>query len=166
MRVNVHPQSHYPSSTGKVQTPQTTERTHATDAPHREEPVLTIFDQLESNVRYYCRRWPTVFTSARGPLITDEHGTEYLDFFAGAGVLNYGHNNPLFVDLAIEHLRSGKLLHSLDTFTEQKRDFLNAVNTHLLGPRHLDMVVQTVGPTGAMAVEAALQLAYLSLIHI
>ncbi len=122
--------------------------------------MLTIFDQLESNVRYYCRRWPTVFTSARGPLITDEHGTEYLDFFAGAGVLNYGHNNPLLVDLAIEHLRSGKLLHSLDTFTEQKRDFLNAVHTHLLAPRQLDMVVQTVGPTGAMAVEAALQLAY------
>ena len=122
--------------------------------------MLTIFDQLESNVRYYCRRWPTVFTSARGPLITDEHGTDYLDFFAGAGVLNYGHNNPLFVDLAIEHLRSGKLLHSLDTFTEQKRDFLNAVHAHLLAPRQLDMVVQTVGPTGAMAVEAALQLAY------
>ena len=128
--------------------------------PIREEPVLNIFDELESNVRYYCRRWPTVFTHAEGAVLTDEHGTDYLDFFAGAGALNFGHNNPVFVDIAIDHLRSRKLLHSLDTFTAEKAAFLEAVTTHLLTPRHLDMVVQTVGPTGATAIEAALQLAF------
>jgi len=120
---------------------------------------MNPFDALESNVRYYCRRWPAVFSSASGSVITDEDGVEYLDFFAGAGALSYGHNNPLFVDVAIEHLRSGRLLHSLDTFTPEKRTFLETIERTILQPRQLDMVVQTVGPTGATAVEAALQLA-------
>ena len=120
---------------------------------------MNPFEELESNVRYYCRRWPAVFATAAGSTITDEDGVEYLDFFAGAGALSYGHNNPLFVDLAIEHLRSGRLLHSLDTFTAEKRHFLETIERTILAPRQLDMVVQTVGPTGATAVEAALQLA-------
>ncbi len=122
--------------------------------------MLNTFDELESNVRYYCRRWPAVFSHSQGAFITDEAGTQYLDFFAGAGALSYGHNNPVFVDIAIEHLRSNKLLHSLDTFTAEKRTFLETVQEVLLAPRQLDMVVQTVGPTGATAVEAALQLAH------
>lgn len=120
---------------------------------------MNTFEQLESNVRYYCRRWPAVFATSRGSTITDEDSKEYLDFFAGAGVLSYGHNNPELVDVAIEHLRAGKLLHSLDTFTVEKREFLNTFEELILEPRHMDMVVQAVGPTGATAVEAALQLA-------
>jgi diaminobutyrate-2-oxoglutarate transaminase len=100
-----------------------------------------------------------VFSTARGSTIVDEDGVEYLDFFAGAGALSYGHNNPVLVDVAIEHLRAGKILHSLDTFTVEKRRFLDAMQRHVLAPRQLDMVIQTVGPTGATAVEAALQLA-------
>ena len=120
---------------------------------------MDSFDALESNVRWYCRRWPAVFASASGSTITDENGVEYLDFFAGAGVLSYGHNNPLLVEKAIEHLRAGRLTHSLDTFTAEKREFLETVDRNILAPRQLDMVVQMVGPTGATAVEAALQLA-------
>jgi diaminobutyrate-2-oxoglutarate transaminase len=126
---------------------------------NREESVINPFEEIESNVRYYCRRWPAVFSTAHGATIVDEDGVEYLDFFAGAGVLSYGHNNPLLVDVAIEHLRAGKLLHSLDTFTVEKRSFLETMQRHVLAPRNLDMVIQTVGPTGATAVEAALQLA-------
>ncbi len=117
------------------------------------------FESLESGVRYYCRRWPAVFATASGSTITNEHGVDYLDFFAGAGALSYGHNNPVLVEVAIDHLRQGKLLHSLDTFTEDKRRFLSAIHDLILEPRQLDMVVQTVGPTGATAVEAALTLA-------
>ncbi len=120
---------------------------------------MNPFEELESNVRYYCRRWPAVFSTASGSTLVDENGVHYLDFFAGAGALSYGHNNPLLVDVAIEHLRSGKLLHSLDTFTVEKRHFLEAMQRFVLAPRQLDMVIQTVGPTGATAVEAALQLA-------
>ncbi|MCU1362995.1 MAG: putative aminotransferase [Acidimicrobiaceae bacterium] len=120
---------------------------------------MDTFDDLDSNVRYYCRKWPAVFASSHGSTLVDEDGNEYLDFFAGAGALSYGHNNPLFVEVAVEHLRAGRLLHSLDTYTPEKRDFLEAVNRHVLLPRQMDMVIQTVGPTGATCVEAALQLA-------
>jgi diaminobutyrate-2-oxoglutarate transaminase len=120
---------------------------------------MNPFEALESNVRYYCRRWPAVFSTASGSVITDEDGKEYIDFFAGAGALSYGHNNPLFVEVAVEHLRAGRVMHSLDTFTPEKRAFLETIERTILGPRQLDMVVQTVGPTGATAVEAALQLA-------
>jgi diaminobutyrate-2-oxoglutarate transaminase len=120
---------------------------------------MNSFEQLESNVRSYCRKWPAVFASAQGSTITDVDGVEYLDFFAGAGALSFGHNNPVLVEVAIEHLRAGRLLHSLDTFTVEKRRFLENMQRYVLEPRHLDMVVQTVGPTGATAVEAALQLA-------
>ncbi|MHB1209833.1 MAG: diaminobutyrate--2-oxoglutarate transaminase [Acidimicrobiales bacterium] len=120
---------------------------------------MNSFEQLESNVRSYCRKWPAVFATAQGSIITDVDGVEYLDFFAGAGALSYGHNNPVLVEVAIEHLRAGKLLHSLDTFTVEKRRFLENMQRYVLEPRQLDMVIQTVGPTGATAVEAALQLA-------
>ena len=120
---------------------------------------MSPFEELESNVRYYSRQWPAVFSTAHNSTITAEDGTRYLDFFAGAGALSYGHNNPILVEVAIEHLRSGKLLHSLDTKTVEKRRFLEAIERHVLLPRKMDMVIQTVGPTGATAVEAALQLA-------
>jgi diaminobutyrate-2-oxoglutarate transaminase len=120
---------------------------------------MNAFEQFESNVRYYCRRWPVVFARSHGSTIFDEDNKAYLDFFAGAGVLSYGHNNPELVEVALSHLRSGKLLHSLDTFTVEKRDFLTTFEELILKPRHMDMVVQAVGPTGATAVEAALQLA-------
>jgi diaminobutyrate-2-oxoglutarate transaminase len=45
----------------------------------------TIFEELESNVRGYCRSWPAVFTTASGSWIHAEDGKDYLDFFAGAG---------------------------------------------------------------------------------
>ena len=50
--------------------------------------------ELESGVRSYSRGWPAVFTHAKGSVLTSEDGTEYIDFFAGAGTLNYGHNHP------------------------------------------------------------------------
>ena len=52
------------------------------------------FEQYESAVRSYCRHFPKVFTDAKGAVLTDEDGTEYIDFFCGAGAVNYGHNNP------------------------------------------------------------------------
>jgi diaminobutyrate-2-oxoglutarate transaminase len=122
---------------------------------------MTIFAEVESQVRYYCRRWPAVFARATDSTIVDEAGVNYLDFFSGAGALSYGHNDPAFLEVAIDHLRRGRLTHSLDLFTPEKRVFLEAIRDRVLGPRGLDMVVQFVGPTGATAVEAALQLAYL-----
>ncbi|MFP3915996.1 MAG: diaminobutyrate--2-oxoglutarate transaminase, partial [Actinomycetota bacterium] len=53
---------------------------------------METFERLESEVRSYVRSWPAVFEKSSGATIVDREGNEYLDFFAGAGALNYGHN--------------------------------------------------------------------------
>ena len=122
-------------------------------------PGMHVFEALESRVRSYCRAFPTVFVTARGSVLTDEHGREYLDFFAGAGTLNYGHNPPFLTEKVIEYLRSGGVTHSLDMATAAKRTFLLRFHQVILEPRGLDYRVQFPGPTGTNAVEAALKLA-------
>ncbi|MFI1379492.1 diaminobutyrate--2-oxoglutarate transaminase [Embleya sp. NPDC020886] len=120
---------------------------------------MTVFETLESEVRSYCRSWPTVFTHARGSRMYDEDGRTYLDFFAGAGALNYGHNHPLLKRALLDYLESDGVTHSLDMSTAAKRTFLERFEEVVLEPRGLDYKVQFPGPTGANTVEAALKLA-------
>lgn len=120
---------------------------------------MDTFEQLESEVRGYCRSWPTVFRTARGSRLTDVDGKEYIDFFAGAGVLNYGHNDTRMRDRLIDYLSRDGILHGLDMATEAKREFLEAFDQVILKPRGLDYKIQFPGPTGTNAVEAALKLA-------
>lgn len=119
----------------------------------------TIFETTESEVRSYCRSWPTVFSQASGSLLTDEQGREFIDFFAGAGALNYGHNNPELRTELLEYLSSDALVHSMDKMTPAKRDFLQTFKDIILEPRGLDYKVMFPGPTGTNTVEAALKLA-------
>jgi len=120
---------------------------------------MEIFAARESAVRSYCRAWPTVFDRASGSWLYDEDGRGYLDFFAGAGALNYGHNNPVLRQALLDYLAGYRVVHSLDMFTVAKRDFLTAFDELVLRPRQLDYRVQFPGPGGANAVEAALKLA-------
>jgi diaminobutyrate-2-oxoglutarate transaminase len=117
------------------------------------------FEQHESEVRSYCRSFPTVFTQSEGSHLTDEDGKRYLDFFAGAGVLNYGHNNPEFKKALIAYLEDGGIIHSLDMYSGAKRRFLETFNEVILEPRKLDYRVMFPGPTGTNAVESAMKLA-------
>ena len=119
----------------------------------------SIFEKVESNVRSYCRSFPTVFTKAKGSVMTDENGKEYVDFFAGAGALNYGHNPQRINQAMIDYLQSDGIVHSMDMFTAPKRDFLEFFQANILSPRGLDYRVQFAGPTGTNAVEAAVKLA-------
>ena len=64
---------------------------------------MSIFDTLESQVRSYCRSWPTVFDRAAGSWMYAEDGKPYLDFFSGAGALNYGHNHPKLKQALLEY---------------------------------------------------------------
>ncbi|TDK26874.1 diaminobutyrate--2-oxoglutarate transaminase [Arthrobacter crusticola] len=121
--------------------------------------MTDIFETLESEVRSYCRTWDTVFDHAEGSLLYGEDGKEYVDFFSGAGALNYGHNNPLLLQPLIEYLQSGAVVHSLDMKTPAKRRFLEAFNEVVLTPRSLDYKVMFPGPTGTNTVESALKLA-------
>jgi diaminobutyrate-2-oxoglutarate transaminase len=120
---------------------------------------LTVFDRRESEVRGYVRAFPTVFDRATGSTLVDADGREYLDFFAGAGVLNYGHNNPAFSRALIEYLERDGIIHGLDMATSAKRAFIEAFERLVLEPRGLDHKLQFTGPTGANAVEAALKVA-------
>ncbi|MGR0220049.1 diaminobutyrate--2-oxoglutarate transaminase [Agromyces sp. ZXT2-6] len=120
---------------------------------------LDVFDRRESEVRGYVRAFPTVFDRATGSTLVDADGREYLDFFAGAGVLNYGHNNPAFTRALIEYLERDGIIHGLDMATSAKRAFIEAFERLVLEPRGLDHKLQFTGPTGANAVEAALKVA-------
>lgn len=119
----------------------------------------SVFTQHESDVRSYCRSWPTVFTRASGSWITDTSGREYLDFFAGAGSLNYGHNNPVMKSALIDYITDDGITHGLDMATVAKGRFIEAFTSTILEPRGLDYKIQFPGPTGTNAVEAALKLA-------
>ena len=113
----------------------------------------------ESQVRSYVRSWPTVFERAAGHLLIAEDGTEYIDFFAGAGTLNYGHNPDRLRGPLIDYLSSDAVVHSLDMATVARRRFLETFSEVILEPRGMDHVVMFPGPTGTNAVEAALKLA-------
>jgi diaminobutyrate-2-oxoglutarate transaminase len=120
---------------------------------------LEIFDTLESEVRSYSRLFPAVFERAVGSQLFDESGRGYIDFFSGAGTLNYGHNNPVLKEHLIDYLRRDGITHSLDMATRAKRELLERFQRVILEPRGLRYKVQFPGPTGTNAVEAALKLA-------
>jgi diaminobutyrate-2-oxoglutarate transaminase len=120
---------------------------------------LDIFEQYESNVRGYIRAFPVVFDRASGSTLVTAEGREFIDFFAGAGVLNYGHNNPAFTRALIEYLERGGIIHGLDMATSAKKAFIETFERLVLQPRGLDYKIQFTGPTGANAVEAALKVA-------
>jgi diaminobutyrate-2-oxoglutarate transaminase len=120
---------------------------------------MQVFEQVESQVRSYCRNWPTVFATAKGSRITDEQGRSYVDFFAGAGSLNYGHNHPALKEALLAYLAEDNVVHTLDMYSTAKRRFLETFRDLVLAPRGLDYKVQFPGPAGNNAVEAALKLA-------
>ena len=136
------------------------------DAERRPNPegelqvsTTSIFEDRESAVRSYCRAWPKVFDRAAGSWLYDADGRGYLDFFTGAGALNYGHNNPALKQALLDYLVGDRVIHSLDMYTVAKSEFLTAFDELILQPRQLDYRVQFPGPGGTNAVEAALKLA-------
>jgi len=120
---------------------------------------MRIFEQLESQVRSYVRAFPAVFSRAKGAMLYDEQDNEYIDFFAGAGVLNYGHNHPAVSEALIKYIENDGIIHGLDKATSAKKRFLEQFYNIILAPRHMDYKIQFTGPTGTNAVETALKLA-------
>lgn len=121
--------------------------------------TASIFSHYESKVQSYARSMPAIFRQAIGAEVWDENGCRFLDFLAGAGSLNYGHNNPVMQRALVDYITSNGITHSLDLHTHAKRDFLIALREIIFEPRGLDYVTQFTGPTGTNAVEAALKLA-------
>ena len=119
----------------------------------------TIFEEHESRVRSYCRKYPVIFNRALNAELYDVDGRRYIDFLAVAGSMNYGHNNPEIKKAVMEYLYDDHPINMLDMFTEAKAEFFQALFDKILTPRHLDYKVMCCGPTGTNAVEAALKLA-------
>lgn len=120
---------------------------------------MKIFEEIESEVQSYARAFPRVFDRAQGEFLYDEDDRQYLDFLAGAGTLNYGHNNPHFKEKLLEYIANDGITHGLDLHTRAKGEFLEAFSEKILKPRGMEYMVQFTGPTGTNAVEAALKLA-------
>ncbi|MDE1465683.1 diaminobutyrate--2-oxoglutarate transaminase [Spartinivicinus poritis] len=120
---------------------------------------MKLFSDYESEVRSYIRSFPVVFDRADGSIIWDDQGNEYLDFFAGAGTLNYGHNPKAMNQALISYLNHQGILHSLDKATVAKQKFIEKFYQTIIKPRGLDYKIQFTGPTGTNAVEAAIKLA-------
>ena len=114
-----------------------------------------IFEKYESNVRSYCRKWPVEMVHAKGSI----NGNEYIDFFDGAGALNYGHNPDYIKEKLIDYLQEDGIIHSLDMYTLPKEKFISYFEEKILKPRNLDYKVLFPGPTGTNSIEVALKLA-------
>ncbi|MEH2354890.1 diaminobutyrate--2-oxoglutarate transaminase [Nostoc sp.] len=119
---------------------------------------MNIFEKCESNVRSYCRNFPDIFHRAKGSMIYSDSGKEYIDFFAGAGALNYGHNHDYIKQKVMSYLDADGIAHALDMYTSAKEKFLAKFDEVALSST-LDYRIQFCGPTGTNAVEAALKLA-------
>ncbi|MGG4499299.1 diaminobutyrate--2-oxoglutarate transaminase [Paenibacillus polymyxa] len=120
---------------------------------------MNTFETLESNVRSYCRSFPVVFNKAKNDVMYTEAGEGYIDFFAGAGALNYGHNNDFMKNRLLDYLTSDRIMHGLDMYTTAKQEFIESFSERILRPKGLNYKLQFCGPTGTNAVEAALKLA-------
>jgi len=119
----------------------------------------SVIETLESGVRSYCRDFPAIFDRAVGSVLYDISGRRVIDFLAGAGALNYGHNNPELKAVLQAYLAEDRIAHGLDLTTQAKADFLSAFDQVILQPRRMNYKMQMTGPTGTNAIEAALKLA-------
>lgn len=77
-----------------------------------------VFEKYESEVRSYCRVFTEELDTAKGAIIKDVNGKEYIDFFCGAGALNYGHNNEFIKKRIVEYLEHDGIMHALDMYTK------------------------------------------------
>lgn len=120
--------------------------------------MFEVFEECESEVRSYCRKFPAVFSKAKNALLVDSDGREFIDFFAGAGAINFGHNNPYIKKAIMDYLTDDNIIHALDMYTVAKEQFITSLRDRILVPRCLDYKVMCCGSTGTNAVEAALKL--------
>lgn len=118
-----------------------------------------VFEKYESDVRSYCRIFTAIFDYAKGSIMKDEEGNEYIDFFCGAGALNYGHNNEYIKEKVVDYLVNDKIIHSLDMYTTAKKDFIEYFEKEVIQKRGFNYKIQFPNATGTNGVEAALKLA-------
>lgn len=119
---------------------------------------MTIFENYESEVSSYWRHFPCTFNKAKMSRLYDVDNNEYIDFFCGAGALNYGHNNEYIMDRIINYIKNDGIIHALDMHTKAKENFIDAFVNKILAPRNMDYKLMFCSPSGTNANEAALKI--------
>ena len=100
---------------------------------------------------------PIVIEKARGAIVTDENGREYLDCFAGISVVNAGHCNPKVI--AAAKAQMDKLVHCASYIYHAQPVADLAEKIAHIAPRGLTKTF--FGNGGAEAIDGALKLARL-----
>ena len=99
---------------------------------------------------------PIVAAKARGALITDIEGREFIDFAGGIGVVNVGHNHPRVVAAIKE--QADKLLHSCFHIVMYEEYVALAEKLVEIAPGQFDKMAALFN-SGAEAVENAVKIA-------
>ncbi len=123
----------------------------------RSKEMLQKQDYAESAAVSYPKAIPVAFAEGKGATLKDVDGNIYIDFFAGAGVLNVGHCNPEVVEAAKEQM--GKLTHTLDFPTPIRMELVDELLSVLPTKFRNIAKLLFVAPTGSDAVESAMKLA-------
>lgn len=124
--------------------------------------MFEVFEKNESNVRGYCRAFPIKFEKGSGSIMYSADGERYVDFWAGAGSMGFGHNHPYIKGKIMEYLAGDNLIAGLDLYTTVTEKFLTEFREIILEPRGLDHKVMFCNASGANSVEAALKIARLA----
>jgi diaminobutyrate-2-oxoglutarate transaminase len=96
---------------------------------------------------------------AEGVWVTTADERELLDCLAAAGTMTLGHRHPDVTEAAIEFLKSGAPLQTLDFNTPIRRAFVAQLLATLPEPLRTDGRVLLCSPSGNDAIEAAIKLA-------
>src|SRR3990170_1074196 len=78
----------------------------------RSKALLDLQSRIEGNNVSYPKAFPFAIKRAKGAIIEDVDGNQFIDFFAVCGVVNVGHCNADILDKVMEQQRS--LIHALD----------------------------------------------------
>lgn len=116
-----------------------------------------ITDRLQQVSRAQSGLADPFSTTDGSLLVTDSR--EYIDFYSGAGTLNYGHHNSRLLDALSDDISRNGQLGSGARKSSITNEFFETVNRVLLEPRSWSYQMRLAGPTGAGALEIALQLA-------
>lgn len=123
----------------------------------RSQQLLEKQKEIEGSIVSYPKMFPIAIKKAMGAIIEDADGNQFIDFFAGCGVINVGHGNHEVLEYMIDQQR--ELIHALDFPTENKLKLIESILELAVPGEKDDWKMAFCGPSGSDAVEAAMKLA-------
>jgi diaminobutyrate-2-oxoglutarate transaminase len=115
--------------------------------------------RIESNIVSYPRQMPFAIRQAKGAIVEDVDGNQYIDFFSFCGVVNLGHCNAYITKWADSQQK--QLIHALDFPTQNKISLIEAILKELPAEIRDNYKVGFCAPSGSDAIEAAIKMAKL-----